>query len=293
MISDIIEIEPKILKKTFNELNELMHNVIKVKDLPASIKRMGTECLISLAERYPALYRQHKEKLTQLIEMIFYHMVEIEEEIPEDWKSPAEGYSEDIEEGEDFETTTFGMTSVDRLIASVGEKEMLPLLSMAVQKMLTMSDWRYKYASIMALSQTGEYIEDATSIKSIVEMLLVELSNENPMIRFSVCHALGQISDDLKPHFQELYGTESFLKLAALLRDPVPRVVSHSASALTNLIEGMEYSSFSMYMPELVSTLLGLATTGVSLVKESALTTIASIAEVAKEQYVPFFQKTS
>jgi hypothetical protein len=128
------------------------------------------------------------------------------------------------------------MTSVDRLISSVGEKETLPVLSVTVQKMLAMADWRYKFSSIMALSQTGEYIEDASSIKSIVEMLLNYLGDANPMLRFASCHAIGQISDDLKPHYQELYGKDSFLKLAALLKDPVPRVVSHSASALTNLV---------------------------------------------------------
>jgi hypothetical protein len=38
--------------------------------------------------------------------------------------------------------------------------------------MLMVSDWRYKYASVMAISQTGEYIDDAASIKVIVDILL-------------------------------------------------------------------------------------------------------------------------
>ena len=170
---------------------------------------------------------------------------------------------------------------------------MLPLLSVTVQKMLTQPDWRYKYASIMALSQTGEYIEDAASIKGVVDMLLAFLSDANPILRFASCHAIGQISDDMKPHYQEKYGKESFLKLASLLKDPIPRVVSHAASAMTNLIEGMNYVDISPYMAELIGALLELSTTGISLVKESALTTIASIAEVAKEHYIPYFQKTS
>lgn len=86
---------------------------------------------------------------------------------------------------------------------------------------------------------------------------------------------------------------DSFLKLAVLLKDSVPRVVAHAASALTNLIEGMEYEAIAQYVPELVSALLELATSGISLVKESALTTIASIAEIAKEKYIPFFPKTT
>lgn len=118
----VIEIEPKVFKKTFNELNELVQNIIKAKNIELGVKRMGVELLITFAERYAVCYRQNKEKLVGLIEMIFFYMIEIDEEITDEWKRPAEGYSEDFEEGDDFETTNFGMTSVDRLIASVGEK---------------------------------------------------------------------------------------------------------------------------------------------------------------------------
>jgi importin-5 len=51
------------------------------------------------------------------------------------------------------------MSSIDRLIGSVGSTEMLPVLSNIVQGLLTHNDWRYVYAAIMALSQVGEYID--------------------------------------------------------------------------------------------------------------------------------------
>ncbi|MDD2840637.1 MAG: hypothetical protein PHY80_06030 [Rickettsiales bacterium] len=53
--------------------------------------------------------------------MIFHHMVEIENDISESWMCPPEGYNEDMEDDEDFETTRFGMGAIDRLIYSVGE----------------------------------------------------------------------------------------------------------------------------------------------------------------------------
>ena len=49
--------------------------------------------------------------------MIFYHMIDIDEEIDDNWKIPPEGFSEDIEDDADFE------------IGSIGEKEMLPIVS--------------------------------------------------------------------------------------------------------------------------------------------------------------------
>lgn len=61
------------------------------------------------------------------------------------------------------------------------------------------------------------------------------------MMRYASCHAIGQISDDMKPKFQEIYGAETYPKLVDLLKDPIPRVVSHSAAALTNFLEGMKF----------------------------------------------------
>ena len=67
-------------------------------------------------------------------------------------------------------------------------------------------DWRYQYTAIMALSQVGEYIEEASNISSIIEMILQYFGSENPMLRYAACHAIGQISDDMNPKYQELYG---------------------------------------------------------------------------------------
>lgn len=71
------------------------------------------------------------------------------------------------------------------------------------------------------------------------------------------------------------------MKLAFLLKDPIPRVVSHAASAMTNLLEEMKYEDISAYMPELMEALNELVRTGISIVKESAMTTIASVGEMA------------
>jgi hypothetical protein len=67
------------------------------------------------------------------------------------------------------------------------------------------------------------------------------LNDGNPMIRYAVCHAIGQIADDMKPKFQESF-LNSILP-AMILRlqtDDVPRVVSHILACLTNFVEGTE-----------------------------------------------------
>lgn len=63
-------------------------------------------------------------------------MIDIDQDISDEWKQPSEGFSENIEEDGDFETTRFGMNAIDRLIDSVGDKEVLPILSATVEKLL-------------------------------------------------------------------------------------------------------------------------------------------------------------
>ena len=60
----------------------------------------------------------------------------IEEVIDDSWRTPPEGFSENMEDDADFETTRFGMESFNRLISSVGDKEILPQLSATVQSLL-------------------------------------------------------------------------------------------------------------------------------------------------------------
>ena len=67
-------------------------------------------------------------------------------------------------------------------------------------------------------------------------MIVNYFGNDNPMLRYAACHAIGQISDDMQPKFQEIYGDNIYPKLVALLQDPIPRVVSHSAACLTNFL---------------------------------------------------------
>ena len=56
---------------------ELMQKVNQIKDLEPGAKRIGIECLLTLAEKYRNMYLNNKDKLNQLIEMIFLQMIDI------------------------------------------------------------------------------------------------------------------------------------------------------------------------------------------------------------------------
>ena len=124
-------------------------------------------------------------------------------------------------------------------------------------------------------------------------MIMTFLKHENPMMRYAACHAIGQISDDMQPRFQQKYGNDVFPELILLLQnDPVPRVVSHSAAALTNFLEGMKFEQVAGQFELMVTLLLHHAFNGISLLQESALSAISSAVEIAKEKFEPYLQKS-
>ena len=128
-------------------------------------------------------------------------MIDIDEDVEESWMRPKEGFS--FEEDEDEEDhVNFGKTSVDRIISSVGEKVCIPLISQLIQNTIANdSDWRYKHAGLMALSQIGEYIEEISHIQPMVPVILNHLQHPNPKVRYASLHAIGQISDDMTEDF--------------------------------------------------------------------------------------------
>lgn len=166
---------------------------------------------------------------------------------------PKEGFNEDFEDDEDFQTTRFGMSSIDRLIGSVGSTEMLPVLSNIVQGLLTHNDWRYVYAAIMALSQVGEYIDQVDHIEPVVKVIIGYSKHKNCMIRYAVCHAIGQIADDMETKLPQRFGLSILEVLVDMMdNDSVPRVSAHAIASLTNYIQGMKSEVFAPVMEQIL-----------------------------------------
>lgn len=95
MIADICEDSANFFKKDFGLLFNTMFNIFKCKDIEnVGIKRITMESLLLVVENYPALIKNNNEYKKNLIEMIFFYMVDMDEEIEDSWKCPPEGFRE-------------------------------------------------------------------------------------------------------------------------------------------------------------------------------------------------------
>lgn len=145
----------------------------------------------------------------------------------------------------------------------------------------------------MALSQVGEYLEELEDVVPIVRAIVAFINNENPMIRYAVCHAIGQISDDMRPQFQHKFHAELMPILLPLLKDPIPRVVTHVGAALVNFVDGMSKDHINPYLKDLLGVSINYINERSSIVKESFLGLISSLVEAAGSDFNPFFEEVT
>ena len=92
----------------------------------------------------------------------------------------------------------------------------------------------------MVMSQLGENIEYPLTIKSFVDWGIMQSQNPHPKVRYGVLQMFGQLSDDMKPHFQEVYGEQVLPIVLALTKDQCPRVQAHAMACMTNLFEDFD-----------------------------------------------------
>lgn len=137
------------------------------------------------------MIKKDLETLKNLLDLVFKLMIDIDEDVEESWMRPKEGFRIEEEEEEE-DSVHFGKVQVDRLVSCIGEEIMLPLLSQLVTTTLSnTTDWRYKNAGLMALSQVGEYIDDISKISPMIPVVVDHLKHPNPKIRYAALHCIG------------------------------------------------------------------------------------------------------
>jgi len=138
--------------------------VLKTDFANDKIKQQPIEFYVTCIERVPSIVKKNTDLLTELIQLIFQLMIDVDADIEQSWLTPKEGFRDNENDGEE-DNVNFGKSSIDKIISAVGDELSLPILSgIVTQTMANDSDWRYKNAGLMAFSQVGEYIDEISKI---------------------------------------------------------------------------------------------------------------------------------
>ena len=290
-ISEVAETEAAFFKKIFAELCDTMIKVASRKDYDnEKLRQIPLEILISILECIPGIIKKDKV-LWNICLAIFGVMISVDEEIDESWLKPKEGYNTD----EDFnpdDNITFGMSAYNRLLDTFDD-EMFPIIEKILESSLTTTDWRCNHAALMSGSKIGEYILNPDKVKNVVHILTKHLTNTHPKVRYAALYTISTIAYDMAPDFQNSYAEILLEPLLLVVDDIVPRVQSQAYLALGNFLEHVNQDIAVRVAPSLLPKLVKAITGGISIVKESAMSCISSVAESCKEMFIPYYIELS
>ena len=307
-LTNMIELETKTFKQHFVSVIDFLRMVAMNQQIETnSLKENALEMIVVLVEKHPKLSGKQQELIQGVFQAIFTYMFTCVEDPDEEWLRPPEGKSTCINERIMFEGFLQTKEEVDsrefsikyctdlfnRLIAALGQRQTLPVLSAMVQEMVTNNNWRHNFSALMALSQVGEHVGDINEIDPIVAFTLNFFKDEHPKVRHAALHCMGQLADDGRPHFQERYNSTVVPALINAFNDEIPRVLAHALAALTNFLEGCSKKGVEGSIAGILEPCLNFIDTGISLVKENAIATIAALAEASRQDFTPYWQKTA
>ena len=92
-----------------------------------------------------------------------------------------------------------------------------------VQQLMTQEDQdeRYLFIAFLIISQMGEYLKNCSEISPIIPPIVAKCSFQSPSLRYSCYHCFGQLSIDLGPQFQIMFGDTVLPTLVVGIRDKV------------------------------------------------------------------------
>ena len=294
--SEIIETEPRFFKAAFEDLTDLMIKINNSPDIEIGIKQQSVEIVISMSQRYSEVLKTNTGLLKKIIEMVFRHMIDISDEVSEEWRSPPDGFDEELNEDDDQSVVKFAVSCINRLIMYVGSETMLQLLSdcsktLLAENNLTEESWKMKHAAIMSLSQVGEHMKDPQDVAPIITTVSQNIQHKHPRVRYACCHCLGQLCNDMAPDFQILYLVDVLPMVAKVLQDEVPRVTAHACACLANLFEHCKTPETQVkpFIHDLYAKLWELIKNGTTFLKENALSALSALSVGASKKYFSEF----
>ncbi len=290
-VSEMSEAEPTFFRKTYAQLCDTLIKVSGKKDFDNDkLRQMPLEILVSILERLPNLAKKYKPQLWGLCSAMFDVMVSIDEDVDPAWMKPKEGYNIEEDMNPD-DNVNFGANSFDRLLGSIDDDDIFPVMEKVMETSMSSVDWRYRNAGLMSIGQIGEYCDSVDKVRNLIPILVSHVTHAHPKVRFAALSAIGLLADYMHPEFQEEFGKILLPPMIAAMDDTVPRVTSQTCAAMSNFFDHAKQSTGEEVAPVLLPKLIKAVREGISIVKENAMSCISSLADCMAEKFLPYYKE--
>ncbi|CAI4225451.1 unnamed protein product [Auanema sp. JU1783] len=297
-LADLVSTTPKVVIPHIDAIVVLCSKIIENAEVDECYRNSAMEVLTSLCETAPnSIKKRAPHVIPVILQSALILMTELDDSV-EDWL-----LVDDVDEGDiEEDVAAVGETSLDRISCALNGKAILQPFFEAIEKLLADGDWRKRHAALMAISAVGEGSKRAMEplIEKVVDTVAPFLQDTHPRVRHAACNAMGQMATDFSPNLQKKCHEKAIGGLLNLLNDTsCYRVCAHAGAALVNFSEDCPQQVITPYLPAIMQKLEYVLETTFSILQEKGnkvvleqiITTIASVADAAKEVFVQFYDR--
>ena len=293
-LRDLAETEPKFFQSRLNVVYEFLEHIMKLDSDHLGVKYLALDFQVTIAERLSTDFQENHNLCNAVCSKIFEMMISIEQEVYETWLKPEEGFQEEDREDSEIEIdyAKLGRKLLTRMLEGIGDFLIGQILEL-VKNALQNADWRMHYASLMTLSEAAQFISETEKIGEIVPIVQSHLSPEsNPKVRYAAYVLVARLSEDFEEEFQANHHEAIVPLLLQGASDPVPRVAASACEAINKFFENAGQTIATKYVSQVIQKLIEkLGSENISLVIESSLEALSSLAEACKVEFASFYKQ--
>ena len=260
-IQDLANCEPKILRKSFNDIFILMGKIVQDQEADDNLREIAFEIIVSIIEGIPKLLEKDDEKLKLLVQNLFKYAMELDQTIDEDWlkPNPITYISDEFIPEQKLDEACSLLT---RLFEVVDEEKLLKLTSDNIIELINHSSddqWKYKYIAYITIAEIAGFIKDIESIQKLIKMIINDLFNKNVKVQYASLYCIAELSDEHNPDFQNTYHQDIVPNLIKLLTETkCLRVQLEICDALDMFVEHMTDDTAAKYLQSSLDVLFNI-----------------------------------
>ena len=294
----LLDGDPKLLSLHFRDLVTFMIELSSQTSVDKEARTQALNFLINCA-----MFRKLKFQGLRVAGQLTAKLLEILAE-PSDDSEEEEAEDKDEDEDDSFSTTLLALSLLSIMASNLPPSQtIVPLLEL-FKSFSSSPDPRRRRAGISALGTCVEGAPDFIDgqfheLQPIILRLLVD-----PDIKVREAATSG--TKLLADHLSETMGKEhqkfmeAFVKNLRLAMEQLngnqskvcTNIVVHCCTAIDSLVEGLEREDIAVYLPQLVPNLSHLFSHPEIRIKSAAIGAVGSIAECAKNDFLPYFETT-
>ena len=296
-LSNLAQYQPAMLKKNFRDVTILMSKIIDNKNLEddQNLREIAFEVIVSIIEAHHEVINKDETTLRGLINSIFKYAMEMEDDIDDKWLTPkssslsSENYIPEAKLDE-------ALSLIDRIILGCkSKKNVLKIISSFIVELINHRNdsWKYKYIAYVSVGKIATHIDELKEIQEMIKMILKDIGNDNPKIRYGCLYCISEFAENLKDEFTELYGEEVIPALCNLVtNDKVLRCKLQGYDTMESFIEESSEELLSKYIQQFLDSLflnlLKPSSESPQSLKEAILDCLADLIDKSKKSFQPF-----